>query len=167
MVMPGSHTQIAKIQGGAITDIISTITGELYSAIKNNTILSTSLTPSLSENIEPEFLCKGYENLNVLGFNRALYTVRAMELFMQTTPAQRHAYFEGILNGGVLNVIFKTYGRELIRNIAVYGSEESIDTLRILFERYCPKCAFVGISSQRATPFSVNGFLSIKSCEKI
>lgn len=101
MIMPGSHTQIAQVRNGAITDIISTITGELYSAVKNNTILSTSLPASLSEAIEPELLCRGYENLNVLGFNRALYTVRTRELFMETTPAQRHSYFEGILNGGV------------------------------------------------------------------
>lgn len=165
MIMPGSHTQIAQIRNGAITDIISTITGELYSAVKNNTILSTSLPASLSEAIEPELLCRGYENLNVLGFNRALYTVRTMELFMETTPAQRHSYFEGILNGGVLNVIFRTYRQETIRNIAVYGSEESIGIFRILFEKYYPKCTFTGISSQRAVPFSVNGFLSIKCCK--
>lgn len=165
MIMPGSHTQIAYIHNGAITNIISTITGELYSAIKSDTILSTSIPASISGNIDSEMLCKGYENLNIYGFNRALYTVRTLELFMPASAQQRHSYFEGILNGGVLNVIVNTNESKLFNNIAVYGSDESIEVFEILFKRYYPEYSFTGISSKQEVPFSANGFLSIKSCK--
>ena len=165
MIMPGSHTQIARIEHSAITDIISTITGELYSALKNNTILSSSLSDIRTNIVDSKFLCKGYENLKSLGFNRALYTVRTMQLFMQTTPIQRYSYFEGILNGGVLNIIFKTYPRNTINNIVVYGSEEMIQIFQILFNNYFPECTFTGISSSQTIPYSAKGFLNIMSCK--
>lgn len=167
MIMPGSHTQIVFIENGAITNIISTITGELYSAVKNNTILSTALSEASSVKINPEMLCKGYENLHKYGFNRALYTVRTMELFTPCTAIDRHSYFEGILNADVLNVTIRFSKGHAFNNVVVYGSNESIDIFKILFKKYYPRYFFTGISSNQKLPFSANGFLEIKSCKSL
>lgn len=161
IIMPGSHTQAAFIRNNTIIDILSTITGELYYAIKTETILATSLTAEQLEILDAEMLCKGYEILNIYGFNRALYTVRTMELFMPSTPQQRLSYFEGILNGGVINLVMKKLLEDKIKNVAVYGSDIYIEMYRILFQKYFPETVFEGIKSEQEIPYSARGFLAI------
>ena len=99
MLMPGSHTHGIYIQGDQITGIISNFTGELFYALKQDTILSPVLTSDSLE-LDEAMVRKGIENLERFGFNRALYICHAMRLFNQGTPAQRKSYAEGVMNGG-------------------------------------------------------------------
>ena len=161
IIMPGSHTQIAFIKDDKIADILSTVTGELYYAIKSDTILKTSLIAEKLEQLDVGMLCKGYEILNQYGFNRALYTVRTMELFMDSTPQQRLSYFEGILNGGVINIVIKKMLENKMQKVAVYGSSIYREICRILIQKYFPEIAFEGIKSEQEIPYSARGFLTI------
>ena len=54
MLMPGSHTHGIYIQGDQITGIISNFTGELFYALKQDTILSPVLTSDSLELDEEE-----------------------------------------------------------------------------------------------------------------
>ncbi len=162
LILPGSHTQITVIQNGAITDIHSTITGELYQAIVQRTILSTGLAPNGENAILPHMVSKGFHALQNLGFNRALYTIRTMELFLHSTPAERRSYFEGILNGGVATAALSLISPASPPQIAVYGNKNSLKVFQTLFSELSPNLPFVGIESKEL-PYSAQGFLCITS----
>lgn len=100
LIMPGSHTHVTYIQGDRITGIISNFTGELFYALKKDTILSPVLSHDGME-LDEEMVRKGVENLKRFGFNRSLYICHAMRIFEQGTAQQRFSYGEGVVNGGV------------------------------------------------------------------
>lgn len=160
LILPGSHTQIAVIKNGAIEDILSTITGELYNAIIHSTILATSLAPSEENIILPHMVSKGFHALQKFGFNRALYTVRTMELFLPSSSSERNSYFEGILNGGVITSISSLVSLNAPAQIAVYGSQNNLTVFQTLCNECFPEIPFTGIE-KNDFPYSARGFLSI------
>lgn len=163
ILMPGSHTNAAFIKGGAITDILSTVTGELYQAIKKETILSSSLPDRAgAEDMTPELICSGYRDLKTYGFNRALYIVRTMDLFLTCTAEERLSYLEGVLNGGVLEAAIHVLAEKEIpaRCVAVYGSGLQHVIFRELLKEFYPQFQFLPIA-EGTVPFSVEGFLRI------
>lgn len=162
LILPGSHTQITVIQNGAITDIHSTITGELYHAIVQHTILSASLASNSENTILPHMVSKGFHALQKLGFNRALYTIRTMDLFLHSSPAERRSYFEGILNGGVAISALSLVVPGSHPQIAVYGNANNLRIFRTLFNELSPNLTFTGIGS-KDLPYSAQGFLCIAS----
>ncbi len=100
LIMPGSHTHVTYMRGNEVAGIISNISGELFYAVKKDTILAPVLTVDKPE-LDKEMVRKGVENLNRFGFNRALYICHAMRIFEQGTPVERFSYGEGVINGGV------------------------------------------------------------------
>ena len=163
ILMPGSHTQTAFIRDGAITDILSTVTGELYQAIKQETMLSSSLPDKAGpEDMTPQLICRGYRDLKTYGFNRALYIVRTMDLFLECTAHERLSYLEGVLNGGVLDAVMHVLKTKELpaRCIAVYGSGLQHVIFRELLKEFYPDFQFMPIAEGDA-PFSVEGFLRI------
>ncbi len=100
LIMPGSHTHVTYIQDDKITGIISNFTGELFHALKKETILSPILSANDTE-LDEEMVRKGVENLKRFGFNRSLYICHAMRIFEEGTPRQRFSYGESIIMGGV------------------------------------------------------------------
>lgn len=104
LVLPGSHTHIAYVKGDAVEDILSTFTGELFYALKQETILSPILDCNMNCNgssLDPEMIRLAMSNLQLFGFNRALYIAHCMRIMDKYTPEQRRSYCEGIINGGI------------------------------------------------------------------
>lgn len=100
LIMPGSHTHVTYIRDDKVMGIISNFSGELFYALKEDTILAPVLTMDHPE-LDEDLVRKGVENLQRFGFNRALYICHAMRTFGKGTPAQRFSYGEGVINGGV------------------------------------------------------------------
>lgn len=159
VVLPGSHTQAAFLKDGVIVDMSSNITGELYNAIVCETILSSSLTGTCTEPIDPQLVRKGYENLHTYGFNRALYIVRSMMLFTNATLGQRRSYMEGVLNGGVMDAILNVTGSSPAQ-IAVSGPHTQFEVYRALGAIF-PQFSFLEIPYTPELPYSVEGLLSL------
>lgn len=104
LVLPGSHTHIAYVKGDTVEDILSTFTGELFHALKQETILSPILDCNMScnnDSLDPDMIRLAMSNLQLFGFNRALYIAHCMRIMEKYTPEQRRSYCEGIINGGV------------------------------------------------------------------
>jgi 2-keto-3-deoxy-galactonokinase len=162
LILPGSHTQVAYLDEGFITNVLSTVTGELYHALLSETILNSSLAGN-SEGIDSEMVCKGYEDLINYGFNRAIYIVRTMQMFTDATLSQRRSYLEGVLNGGVLQAISYTAaqtGNEYTC-IGAVGSPDQCRILSTIASRYYPAFSFKQILADPSHPFSVKGLLEL------
>lgn len=161
IVLPGSHTQAAFLYDGSIVNISSNITGELYHAIISETIIGSSLTGELSGKLIPELVCMGYDSIHTYGFNRALYMVRGMDLFTESTLTQRISYMEGVLNGGVMDAILEIM-KDLPGTIAIAGSEKQYEVFSAFAEKLFPQFTMMKVQTSKDFPFSVEGFLCLK-----
>lgn len=99
-ILPGSHTHAVYIEGDQLKGIVSNFTGEMFYALKQDTILSPVLSAKCDE-LDTDMVQKGVENAKRFGLNRAIYICHAMRIFEQGTPQQRLSYAEGVLMGGV------------------------------------------------------------------
>ena len=164
LIMPGSHTQIAVVQSGKIINIISTITGELFKALKSETILSASLEENASE-LDESLIQLGYKNLICYGFNRAIYITRSLQLFTKSTAGQRKSYLEGVINGGVLQAIKANLAGKVSENqklnLFVCGNENQFKIIRSIVEKFYPEYKVSLIENNKEMPFSVMGFKAI------
>lgn len=104
LIMPGSHTHIALIRNGTVEDIISTFTGELFHALKKETVLSPILEGAPPE-LDSQMVKVAYRNLLRFGFNRGIYIAHAMRMLGGYASAQIYSYCEGAVNGGVRQVL--------------------------------------------------------------
>ena len=103
-ILPGSHTQILYLKNGEIVDILSLFTGELFHALRSETILSHTLNHT-PEDIIPEFVRRGCSDAREFGINRALYLCHNNQIFQRFTPEQRYSYAEGVLLSGVYTAL--------------------------------------------------------------
>lgn len=104
LLMPGSHTHVLHAGRGQLSGILSTFTGELFHALREETILAPVLRTE-SPYPDPEAVRLGMRNLQAYGFNRALYIGRAMDVFSEGTPQYRRCYCEAVISGGVITAL--------------------------------------------------------------
>lgn len=160
LVLPGSHTQAVFIEEGWITNLSSNITGELYKAIDKETILGASIDGDEPWEIDASMVCLGYKNAHTYGFNRALYILRVLDLFTEATLNQRRFYMEGVLNAGVMDAVAEAVGEGTFQ-FAVAGDEVQYQVYRAFCQNIYPRFRLVDVKTDKDTPFSVNGLLSL------
>jgi 2-dehydro-3-deoxygalactonokinase len=77
----GSHTKMIQLDAfGRISAGASTLAGELTQSIVEQTILRSSLPETPFATFNPEFFSQGWEHCQRVGFTRALYEVRILQL---------------------------------------------------------------------------------------
>ena len=68
-VLPGSHTKVVRINAaGGILGCATTLSGEMISALSQNTILKDSL--KVCNDFDPELLYRGYAYSTCYGLNK-------------------------------------------------------------------------------------------------
>lgn len=164
MILPGSHTHVTYLRGEEITGIISNFTGELFHAIQKETILSPVLTWDGAPP-DRDMVCKGYENLQKFGFNRALYICHAMRTFGEGTPIQRFSYGEGVILGGVRQSL-EYYCQHFwpdCRTAALVSDQFMYQIFSILLENspFIDKVLWLPISERKS--YAVSGLKKILS----
>jgi len=106
IVLPGSHSKFVKVdEENRITGCVTTLAGELLSAITKNTILANSLNNSFVENINEEMLVKGAVYSKKVGLNRVCFTVRILDLFTEYVVNDKANFLLGAVLGADLLVI--------------------------------------------------------------
>ena len=159
VVLPGSHTQVLFLTDGVIDDILSNVTGELYSAVCKQSIIGASVEGEENTPIDPDQVLRGVRNVEQYGFNRALYIVRSMELFSDSNLSQRRSYLEGVLNAGVMHGISATT-KDVSARIVVAGGRKQYDIISAMNPIY-PQYTISFAEASPAEPFSVSGMVSL------
>lgn len=163
ILLPGSHTQTAIVENGRVVDLLSTVTGELYDAVVNRSIIGSSVGEG---NTDPAWVKQGAEALQTHGFNRALYITRSLELFADTTPLQRKSFLEGVINGGTVQELLHVLQRyPAIRNVIVYGGAEQHAVLAAIAEAYGAPMAFTHLPPDPNCPMAVYGVMALTETE--
>ncbi len=159
VVLPGSHTQVLFLTDGVIDDILSNVTGELYSAVCKQSIIGASVEGEENTPIDPDQVLRGVRNVEQYGFNRALYIVRSMELFSDSNLSQRRSYLEGVLNAGVMHGI-SAITKNVSARIVVAGGRKQYDIISAMNPIY-PQYTISFAEASPAEPFSVSGMVSL------
>lgn len=161
VILPGSHTHVAYVKQDRINGILSNFSGELFHALKEETILSPVLTAE--EKLDGKMVKKGYRCLEDFGFNRSIYIVHAMRIFNQGTPEERFSFAEGVINGGMRQSIeyYCTNVWPDCRNVILIGSKFMYQLYKSLFEgsNIVPRVHW--ICDREENPFSVKGLVKL------
>lgn len=96
VVLPGSHTKFVHLdENNRIAGSITTIAGEMLSAITHNTLLANALAKSFAESIEPQSLLAGARHGRRVGLGRACFQVRLLDLFAKMTANEKANFLLG------------------------------------------------------------------------
>ena len=135
LILPGSHTHVIYVEDGVLTGIISNFTGEVFQALKEETILSPIL--SLDDPIlNPDQVRIGANNLLKFGFSRAIYISHAMRIFYTGTEHDRYSYAEGVINGCVresLEYYCEHFWKDC-HEVAILGDEFMYTMFKAIFD---------------------------------
>ena len=104
-VLPGSHSKIISIdREGRITSFCTALTGEMFWALSQDTILKGALDLSVSET-DTEYLLKGYDYCKKHGINEALFKTRVLKAMFEPSQTQVNSYFLGTVLADEIKII--------------------------------------------------------------
>lgn len=96
----GSHHKLIQVQNNKISAITSTLTGELFWAVRNHTILRSSLASSTDYGLAPAYVLYGFRAAETDGLSRALFTARLQDLFADASINEVASYVYGAMVQG-------------------------------------------------------------------
>lgn len=133
-VLPGSHTKLIYIdENGKISDILTSITGEMISAISCDTILRNSV--SLKASLNTDYLIKGYLYAKEKGIPFAFFKVRMLDKIIGRSEDEKYSFFIGAaLFSDIENMI-----KAEVKNIIIGGKEELRRPIVILLQSFSKK----------------------------
>lgn len=158
IILPGSHTHIARIKKGVIDDLMSTFSGELFQALKESTILANTI--DFSADPEEKMVLKGLNYLQNYGMNRALYAVRTMQVFTEEDSSSLTSFLQGVINGGIVMALKKQLAErwEKTGQIIIPDYHKLGQVFKILLEEVEVDLDIKIISLPSETSFAVRGF---------
>ena len=96
-VLSGSHSKIVSVNGrGEITDFKTMLTGEMIAALRENTILKSTVEIEDSE-LNEEYLLKGYDYARSHGINEALFKVRILKNIFDIKADEIYSFYLGVV----------------------------------------------------------------------
>ena len=96
-ILPGSHSKIIKIDAeGKIVDFTTMLTGEMFGALSQNTILKDAVVLADFE-VEKDSLMQGYNYCLNNGINEALFKVRILKNIFKKGPAEIYNFYMGVI----------------------------------------------------------------------
>lgn len=98
IVLPGSHTKLVKLdEKNQITGCVTTMAGEVLDVFTHQTVLSHSLQGGFTQEIDDIYLIKGAETCLKVGYTRAAFTVRILDVFTDASDSQRASFLLGVV----------------------------------------------------------------------
>ena len=104
LMFPGSHTHTVLLVDQGVRDILSQMTGELFFAMRESTLLATTLKTE-DRTLHADMVKQGMVDTEHFGFNRAIYIAHAMNVFNEGSMPERRSYAEGVLNYGLVKAL--------------------------------------------------------------
>lgn len=119
-VLLGTHSKMIRTDRlGRITEIKTALSGDMISAITEQTILKNSVSLK-AHNINIEYLIKGYECAKDLGISGALFKVRIIDKVLGVTQEACYNFFLGAIFQGEIQNIIKTS----VQKVVISGKKE-------------------------------------------
>jgi 2-dehydro-3-deoxygalactonokinase len=138
-VLPGTHSKWARIEAGRIVSFATYMTGEVFAALKDHTILGRSMEFGVEDHNAFRDGVQAASRMERPGdVLHAIFMTRTLGLFDQLRPAEAPEYLSGLLIGAEL-----ASGARGAESAVVIGSPA-------LTSRYCAAGEILGIPLQPA-----------------
>jgi len=162
ILIPGSHTQIAYIKDQEIVDLISTMSGELFYAISNHTIISSSIEKDILQ-CDKNMVQKAFEMLKQYGFNKTVYLINTMKIFDVADTQAKTSFLEGAIFGGDIICLEKYLQKKWcdIDCVIIYANKTIAEIYKTLLEFAALNLEVKIVEKSKQSDFAVKGFLEI------
>jgi 2-dehydro-3-deoxygalactonokinase len=165
-VFPGTHTKFVSINGsGKITGCLTSIAGELVSAITTNTLLSSSLNNSLVKKINIKYLIAGFKEATEKGFIKSLFSIRILDILGGIKGEKSANYLLGAILAEDIRTIKKSKSLKINNNLlcVISGKEILEKSFKKVFKFDNYFKNIITISSYKMR--NLSGFGAIKIAE--
>lgn len=157
ILMPGSHNKIVEVsKNNKIISFVSTLSGELLSALMGHTILKNSLQ-EYPKNLSISYLNLGFENCIKTGLTQSSFYLRCLDLHNELTIEDKFSY----LLGTILQEDINSINSSIInydKKILILGDSIISKGLEILLQQ---KTKFKTIERIKAGDMSSIGAMNI------
>ncbi|WP_173915471.1 2-dehydro-3-deoxygalactonokinase [Halobacillus sp. Marseille-Q1614] len=162
MLLPGSHTKFVLVdENGELLSCCSTLGGEMLKAVRDQTIISDSLSSKLVDKVLPEYLIKGYEAAIQEGMTRSLFHIRLLQLFSELSENERANYYAGIILSSDMEALDEMLEKEEVEWIIVGGSNPLRSVFLKLLSYLNLKAEIIEASEEQVEMASVYGAAKI------
>lgn len=166
IILPGSHSKFVSINNeGKITGCLTSLAGELVSAITNNTIIAGSLEHSLASEFNHKMVVEGYRNGSKCGLNRTIFSVRIIDQFTNLSANDKANFLLGTVLSDDLKAIKNSSALEISSesNVIIAGKYILKNSFKAIIEedRYFENVEVV--SNEQMENLAGFGVLSIAS----
>jgi 2-dehydro-3-deoxygalactonokinase len=150
-----SHTKMVDVNEDAcITRSFTTLSGQIFNALRFQTFLASSISKKDPSSIHPESLFRGVRAGLKSGILRSALMVRFMDVLMQSSFDERFAFLEGIIISSDIQAIQNSYPF-LRKRIFILGDQVRSEAYIMAFKTFLDphlECIYLGEDSlDRAT----------------
>jgi 2-dehydro-3-deoxygalactonokinase len=164
IVLPGTHSKWVRLEGGAITQFNTFMTGEFYALLAQHSILAKSL-PEPGEkpaSLDAAAFLQGMDRAikssesgqSLLG---NAFSTRVKSLFNELQPAQAASYLSGLVIGDELAAMRLPAGSQVI----VIGSPALCERYNLAFAQLGVQTRAIGNQAAWAGLHSIYGQISV------
>ena len=136
--LPGSHTKFVSVDAeGRMIGCLSSLAGELLSAVTLNTILASAVNKQFAgADYNKDMLLAGYRTARDTSFARAAFSTRMLQMFIPSNEQDRASFLRGaVLEGDVAAVKHsKALSTTPDMKVVIAGKEPLASALKLLFE---------------------------------
>ena len=118
-LLPGTHSKWVLIENGRITELMTFMTGELFSLMSQHGTLARVMSEQRSV---PEAFAAGVRASRHGGFTHTAFCCRALVVTDRMPAEHTSSYLSGLLIGTELHEILKKAGDDIRSSVQVIGS---------------------------------------------
>ena len=136
--LPGSHTKFVSVDAnGNMIGCLSSLAGELLSAVTLNTILAGAVGKQFAgADYNREMLLAGYRTARDTSLARAAFSTRMLQMFIPSSEQDRASFLLGAVLENDVGAVKNSKALSVTRDmkIVIAGKEPLASALKLLFE---------------------------------
>lgn len=148
VILPGTHSKWARIEGGKVTSFLSYMTGEMFQILKTHSILGALIADTVED--ETSFLQGVERSLADPSILSLLFSVRTEGLFGRIAPAHLSSYLSGLLIGAEIGAGKAKNG---LQSVGIIGDGALIN----LYQRALSRAGFTDVTRHNGDDASSAG----------
>lgn len=160
----GSHNKLIHYHKGKIVRAVTTMSGELLWALKESTILKSSLCDLTDFELSKNDVLEGFEAAENFGLTRALFETRILHVLYKAGQDRALSFLYGALTASDMQA-FASYFRGSIDQAVLYGRDRFMDVFCICAQAFHK--SLIPPEKLRRVSFEDSQWLSVKGIQKI
>jgi 2-dehydro-3-deoxygalactonokinase len=160
----GSHNKLIHYHKGKIVRAVTTMSGELLWALKESTILKSSLCDLTDFELSKDDVLEGFLAAKKLGLTRAMFETRILNVLYKARQDRALSFLYGALTASDMQA-FAPFFKGQADQAVLYGRDRFMDAFILCAEDF--QNNLIGPGKVRRISFEDSQWLSVKGIQKI